>query len=77
MKTPVFSGYYIDNQKLIYEGFKDMGAIEFDCNDFSNLTLIAQKINEYFSDSVFKNHYISDKIKKSKLNILNIFKNLI
>jgi UDP-2,4-diacetamido-2,4,6-trideoxy-beta-L-altropyranose hydrolase len=65
-----FSGYYIDNQMSIYNGFKSLNAIE-DFGDFENIeSMLAEKIN---NPSVLAQNVI-DGLSGTRL--LTIFKQL-
>ena len=78
VKSPILSGFYVDNQKLIYKGFKDFNAV-FEGGNFENYTIIdfKNKINEILASSVLTDYIniqkqlFDDKIASRHLNIIS------
>jgi len=66
----VMSGYYVDNQKNIYEGFKKMSAF-FDLNKFEDLDIIKNISLNHFSSL---NRNVIDGL--SSVRIVKSFKKL-
>jgi UDP-2,4-diacetamido-2,4,6-trideoxy-beta-L-altropyranose hydrolase len=77
VKMPIFSGFYIDNQELIYKGFLNNGAIykgknmkDYQVSDFVN------KINIILDEHKFNNQIeaqkglFDDKIVSRHLNLI-------
>ena len=66
----VISGYYIDNQKSIYEGFKKIGAFH-DAEDFTKIDAVLQSVLSSKEDS--KKSFIDGN---SDERLLSLFKQL-
>lgn len=77
VKMPVISGYYVDNQVGVYNGFKNLGVIYGigDLNHFENYIDLIKRINvqEIKNDVLDQERY---KISLSKNNFLQLFKSL-
>ena len=71
---PIISGFYVDNQKLIYEGFKK-AQVFYDAKDFSTLNFLSslKEITVNNSKKMIENQRRCID-KKSPSRILNAFK---
>jgi UDP-2,4-diacetamido-2,4,6-trideoxy-beta-L-altropyranose hydrolase len=77
VKMPILSGYFVDNQQLIYKGFLANNAI-FGGGDFMtyNVARFQTKISEILEKNDYQEQYenqkklISNKIKKNFVNLL-------
>ena len=78
VKLPVLSGYYVENQRRIYEGFLNNGAI-FGGGDFTDYTTSSfrEKINSILEIDNFRvlmnaqSKLFDSKIRTRHLEIVN------
>lgn len=77
VKMPILSGYYVDNQKLIYKGLKETGVIfpvgdmaSFKAKDFKNHLNTILQLTSY--DSYIKSQSVlfDHKIKNRFINLI-------
>lgn len=71
-RTIPITGFYVDNQKLVYEGFKEKGLI-IDAKDFSNIIDPIKKLNKKGTVTGFNEKSID---LYSKERIRSLFKSI-
>lgn len=77
VKTPVLSGFYVDNQELIYKGFLYSNAIykggnlkDHQTSDFIRQIEIILNTNEFNHQIIAQKELFDDKIQKRHLNLI-------
>jgi UDP-2,4-diacetamido-2,4,6-trideoxy-beta-L-altropyranose hydrolase len=80
VKMPILSGYYIDNQELIYKGFLNNKAI-YKGGNMKNYTVsnFVDKIETIIKENKLNNQILAQKElfdKKIKSRLFNLIKNL-
>lgn len=77
VKMPILSGYFVDNQELIYKGFLEKGAIyggdnlkDYDENDFYNKIQSILKRNSHDHILNFQNALFDNEIAARHLNLI-------
>ena len=77
IKMPVLSGFYVDNQELIYKGFSEKGAIYQGGNlkgylvsDFTNQIRTILEHNDHNSMLLAQSLLFDEKIEERLMNLI-------